>query len=209
SVIRVRVTGVTGADPVSLAKIRTVAELIHERTGLSVDITAGSSPREMQISLPAGKFGRPPLTVNEPWVETGVAVTFLRALDTKSLLLFGLVLIVCVLFLANAAFASVRIRRKEIGTLLCLGWSKRDVSRAILFELGAVGLVAGVVGTLLAWVLARALDLDLAGWKIVAIAPISVLLTVIAGIVPARRTAKATPMDAVNPPVIERGRSRR
>jgi putative ABC transport system permease protein len=209
SVIRVRVEGVTGADPISLARIRTVAELIHERTGLSIDITAGSSPRLMQISLPAGKFGRPPLKVNEPWVETGVAVRFLRALDTKSLLLFILVLVVCVLFLANASFASVRVRRKEIGTLLCLGWSKRDISRVILVELAVIGLVAGVVGSAVAWFLATALDINLAGWKILAIAPISILLTVIAGLLPARRTASATPMDAVNPPVVERGRTRR
>jgi putative ABC transport system permease protein len=208
SVIRVRVAGVTGADPVSLARIRTVAELIHERTGLSIDITAGSSPRPMQISLPAGKFGRPPLEVNEPWVETGVAVRFLRALDTKSLLLFVLVLVVCVLFLANAAFASVRVRRKEIGTLLCLGWSKKDISRVILVELAAIGLVAGVVGSAVAWALAKAIDIDLELWKVLAIAPISILLTVLAGILPARRTAAITPMDAVSPPVVERGRTR-
>lgn len=209
SVIRVRVRGVTGVDPVSLARIQTVAELIHERTGLGVDITAGSSPRPMQISLPAGRFGRPPLELNEPWVEKGVAVRFLRALDTKSLLLFVLVLVVCVLFLANASFASVHVRRKEIGTLLCLGWSKRDISRAILAELAAIGLVAGVVGSIVAWALARALDLDLPGWRILAIAPVSVLLTVVAGILPARRTARGTPMDAVNPAVTERGRARR
>lgn len=208
SVIRVRVAGVTGADPISLVRIRTVAELIHERTGLSIDITAGSSPRPMQISLPAGKFGRPSLVVNEPWVETGVAVRFLRALDTKSLLLFILVLVVCVLFLANASFASVRVRRKEIGTLLCLGWSRKDISQVILVELAAIGLVAGALGSAVAWALAKALDINLAGWKVLAIAPISILLTVMAGILPARRTAAATPMDAVNPPVVERGRTR-
>jgi ABC-type lipoprotein release transport system permease subunit len=209
SAIRVRVADVTGADSVSLARIRTVAELIHERTGLSIDITAGSSPRPMQISLPAGKFGRPPLEVNEPWVETGVAVRFLRALDTKSLLLFMLVLVVCVLFLANASFASVRVRRKEIGTLLCLGWSKKDISRVILVELAVIGLVAGVVGSAVAWALAKAIDIDLELWKVLAIPPISILLTVLAGILPARRTAAITPMDAVSPPVVERGRTRR
>ena len=44
SVIRVRVAGVTGPNPASLNRIKTVAEQIELRTHLTVDIVAGSSP---------------------------------------------------------------------------------------------------------------------------------------------------------------------
>ncbi|TMK33805.1 MAG: FtsX-like permease family protein, partial [Actinobacteria bacterium] len=127
SVIRVVVSGVTGPDPESLARIKAVAQLIAQRTGLAVDITAGSSPTEVPVHLPAGKFGSPALDLQESWVKKGVAVVILQALDRKSLALFLLVLVVTSLFLVNGTLASVRARRTEIGTLLALGWTRRKV----------------------------------------------------------------------------------
>jgi hypothetical protein len=56
SAIRVRVAGVTGPDPVSLGRIRTVAQLIQQRTGLQVDITAGSSPTSV-LGFPQASSG--------------------------------------------------------------------------------------------------------------------------------------------------------
>ena len=53
SVIRVRVAGVTGPDPASLNRIKTVAEQIELRTHLTVDIVAGSSPAPTTVALPA------------------------------------------------------------------------------------------------------------------------------------------------------------
>jgi putative ABC transport system permease protein len=95
SVIRVRVAGGTGPDPVSRERIRRVAQAIVDATGLSVDITAGSSPHPLLVSLPPGKFGRPALTVQEGWTKKGAAVAIIEALDRKSLALFALVLVVC------------------------------------------------------------------------------------------------------------------
>jgi hypothetical protein len=159
SVIRVRVAGVTGPDPLSRERIRLVAEAIHDRTGLAVDVTAGSSPHPILVRLPRGRFGAPSLLVREGWVEKGVSVRFLQALDRKSLGLFALTLVVCAFFLANGALASVRARRAEIGTLLCLGWSRVKVFEATLSEVALVGAVAGLVGTALAAVMATSLSL--------------------------------------------------
>ena len=44
SVIRVRVGGVTGPDPVSRERLRVTAETIAKRTGLQVDVVSGASP---------------------------------------------------------------------------------------------------------------------------------------------------------------------
>src|SRR5439155_15593397 len=101
SVIRVRVAGVMGPDPLSLAKMKQVALAIQQTTGLAVDITAGSSPTPMTVDIPPGKFGQPALTVTEGWVKQGVAVVILQALDRKSLAMFLLVLVVTSLFLVN------------------------------------------------------------------------------------------------------------
>lgn len=204
SVIRVRIAGVTGPDPVSRERIRRVAELIHQRTGLAVDITAGSSPRQLLVQLPAGKFGQPPLSVREGWVEKGVGVRFLQALDRKSLALFLLVLVVCAFFLANGAFASVRARRREIGTLLCLGWSRASIFRAVLGELTLIGFVAGLAGTGLAAGLVNAFSLKMSILSTLLVTPIAGALAVIAGSVPAFLAARSTPLDAVQPAIAGR-----
>lgn len=135
SVIRVRVAGVTGSDPVSRERIRLVAQQIAARTGLDVDITAGSSPTNMTIDLPAGKFGRPALTLNEGWTKKGVAVAILAAIDRKSFVLFALILAVCALLVANAASAAVRARHTELGVLACIGWRPRKLFAAAMLEL--------------------------------------------------------------------------
>lgn len=208
SVIRVRVSGVTGPDPLSRERIREVAQLISERTGLSVDVTAGSSPRTLAVDLPAGKFGQPAMTVKEGWVQKGVAVSFLRAVDRKSLVLFVLVLVVCGFFLANGAMASVGARRRELGTLSCLGWSRAEVFRAVLGEFAAVGMIAGLAGVVLVSVLVTAFDLELPLWQIVLVAPVAVVLTAGAGLIPAYRAYRLEPLDAIHPPVARERKAR-
>ena len=104
-----------GFTPVDRARILAVATAIKKDTGLQVDITAGSSPTTVDVQLPAGCCGEPALTVAEGWVRKGAALVVLDAVDTKSLVLFVLVLVVCMLFLANGAYASVRSRRTELG----------------------------------------------------------------------------------------------
>ena len=64
SVIRVRVAGVTGPNPVSLERIKEVAQQIAVRTGLDVDIVTGSSPAPTAITLAAGQYGQPALTLH-------------------------------------------------------------------------------------------------------------------------------------------------
>ena len=71
-----RVEGVKGPDPLSLERIKVVAQKIHDQTGLDVDITAGSSPHPVLVELPAGKFGRPELLLREGWSKKGVSVSF-------------------------------------------------------------------------------------------------------------------------------------
>jgi putative ABC transport system permease protein len=208
SVIRVRVARVTGPDPLSLAKIKQVALTIQQRTGLAVDITAGSSPHPILIDLPGGNFGRPPLLLREGWAKKGVAVVILQALDRKSLALFLLVLVVTSLFLVNGALASVRARRTEIGTLLALGWTRRKVYEAVLGELLVVGLVAAAIGLAIAAGLVLAFDLDLSVAQTLLVVPIAIVLAVLAGVIPALLASRGHPLDAVRPAVAEPDRPR-
>lgn len=201
SVIRVRVAGVTGPNALSRKRIDTVATLIHDGTGLDVDVTAGSSPHPLTVSLPAGKFGRPALTLAEGWVKKGVSVSFLSALDRKDLALFSLILIACGIFLANGAFAVVRTRRTEIGTLLTLGWSSAEVFKVILTELLAVGAAAGAAGFGMVVIIARLSSLKVSLGQAAEVVPIALVLSAVAGLIPAWRASRLLPLDSVRPNV--------
>lgn len=203
SVIRVRVRGVTGADPTSRERIRRAATSIHERTGLAVDITAGSSPTMIPIELSAGKFGRPSLTLAEGWVQKGVAVKFLNALDKKSLLLFSLILMISGLFLCNSTFAAVKARQAEIGVLRCLGWGRRRIFVAVLGEVAVLGAVAGMVGTAVVLLVMSTTDLDLPLTRVLLVLPLAVLLTAASALAPARAASSVPPLDAVRPSVVK------
>lgn len=201
SVIRVRVAGVTGVDKLSQARVRLAAEQIIRQTGLEVDVTIGSSPTPQMIDLPAGKFGRPPLTLQEDWVRKGVAVQLLKAIDAKSLALFLLVLIVCLLFLVNATVAAIRTRRPELGVLACLGWPARRIFALLEAELVVTGLVAGLVGSGIAATLVRLFHLQVSWWQLAAIIPVATALAALAGVGPAWRACHATPLEAITPAV--------
>lgn len=208
SVIRVRVAGVTGPNPVSLERIREVAQQIAVRTHLEVDIVAGSSPSPTTIDLPAGKFGQPALTLSENWVKKGVAAAILTAIDKNSLVLFALILIVCMLFVANSASAAIRARRRELGVLACLGWTRPRLFTAVLGELAAIGLTAGLLGAAAALPLSAAVDLHASPGRAALAVPIAVAVAVIAGLIPAWLAARAEPVASVRPPVLGVRRAR-
>lgn len=208
SVIRIRVAGVTGPDPLSLQRIREVAQQIAVRTHLDVDIMAGASPAPTTIDLPAGRFGQPALTLTEGWVKKGVATAILIAIDRNSLVLFALILIVCVLFVANSASAAIRGRRRELGILACLGWTRCRIFLAVLGELAAIGCTAGLLGAAVAIPLSSALGLHASPQRAALAVPIALVVAVIAGLVPAWLAAQADPVAAVRPPVLGVRRSR-
>lgn len=207
SAIRIKVAGVSGPDPLSLERVRLTAQRIHDETGLVVDITAGSSPHPVLISLAKGSFGRPPLLLQEGWSKKGVTVSFLFALDRKDLALFALILVICAFFLGNGALASVRARRAEIGTLLTLGWSRAAIFSVVLAELAVIGVAAGALGAGVAALLAATLAPHVSLASTLLVLPIAVLLALSAGALPAWLAARGTPLDALTPPVAIRRRA--
>jgi putative ABC transport system permease protein len=211
SVIRVRVAGVTGLDPVSLERIKEAAQQIAVRTGLDVDIVSGSSPAPTVIDLPAGRYGQPALRLTEGWVKKGVAVAILTSVDKKSVVLFGLILIVCALFAANSATAAVRGRRQELGVLACLGWTRPRLFAAVLGELAVIGLAAGIGGGLASLPLSAGLQLHASPARALLAVPAAIVLAVAAGAVPAWLASRAEPAASVRPAVrtVRRGHQTR
>lgn len=207
SVIRIRVAGVHGDDPLSRARVRAVAQEIALKTGLQVDETIGTSPAPVTVSLPRDRW-RPALQVAEGWVKKGVSLKILTAITEKTKLLIALILLVGGLFVANAATAAVRARRSELAVLAALGWSSRSRLGVIIGELIVVGVVGGIVGMLIAVVVVTALG-DHVEWTTSALAiPAALGLTAVAGLLPAARAAVTQPVAAIRPPVLEAARAR-
>ncbi|MFI8258061.1 FtsX-like permease family protein [Streptomyces filamentosus] len=201
SAVRVRVAGVTGTDAASRERVRAVAEEITRTTGLDVDLTMGSSPSPRTVALGPGAFGRPPLSLTEGWSVKGVAVAVVEAADRKSVLLSGLVLVVCALFLLNAVGAGVRDRRKELAVLGCLGWSRPRIASLILTETALVGTVAGVLGAALARLLGPPLGIGVTTGRAALALPLALAVCLLAALPPALRATTRHPAQALRPAV--------
>jgi putative ABC transport system permease protein len=202
SVIRVKVAGVTGPGALSRERINAVAQQIAQRTGLDVDVVAGSSPSPVTIEVPAGKFGQPPLTLSENWVKKDVAVAILKAVDKASVALYILILVVCGLFVGNAATAAVRGRRRELGVLAAVGWSRARLFATVLGELACIGLAAGLLAAAIAVPVSAALGLDASPGRALLAVPVAIVVAVTAGLAPAWLAARADPVSSVRPPVL-------
>ncbi len=135
-----------------------------------------------------------------------------RIIDTISYVLIAFVaisLIVSSIMIGIITYISVLERTKEIGILRSIGASKRDISRVFNAETLLVGLVAGLLGILVTVLLCfpiNALIHALADISAVAALPpvggiilvvISMLLTLIAGLIPSRIAAKKDPVEAL------------
>ena len=104
---------------------------------------------------------------------------------------------------------SVLERTKEIGVLRSIGASKRDISRVFNAETLIIGFISGILGLAITELLIipiNALIYKLGGiahvaalpWKgAVALLVISMLLTLIAGLIPSRSAAKKDPVVAL------------
>jgi hypothetical protein len=201
SVVRVKLSGKLGMDDLSRERVRLVAERIHDKTGLDVDVTMGSSPSPVTVANPAGAFGRPALNLAQLWSRKGVAAVIVAAIDRKSLILFGLILGVCTLFVAGATNAAVRSRRTELAVLACLGWPRRRLFGLIVAEIGALGLVAGLAGAGLALPVGRLLGVDVGIERAALAVPVAVLLALLAALWPAIQSSRSHPGAAVAPAV--------
>jgi putative ABC transport system permease protein len=197
SAVRVRVAGITGFDGVSRERVRLAAQRIAETTGLDVEITMGASPSAQTVVLPAGSYSRPQLRLSEEWTRKGVAALIVAAADRKSVALFLLILVVCVLFLANAVSAAVRDRSPELGILSCLGWRRWRVAGVIAGEVFALGVLAGALSALLAVPISRGIGAPVTWTQALWAVPVAIGVAIVAAAPPAWRGTRSGPLSTI------------
>ncbi len=118
------------------------------------------------------------------------------------LLVTGISLFVGGVGVMNIMFVSVTERTREIGIRKAIGAKRRSILMQFIFEAGVICLFGGLVGIVLAWLLTLLIDATLMpasiSWPIVVMALlISLLVGVIAGIVPAYKGARQDPIEAL------------
>ncbi|RNI22132.1 FtsX-like permease family protein [Flexivirga caeni] len=199
SAIRVRVAHAAGNSATAQARVRLVANQIQQATGLRVDVTKGSSPSTVRVTIPSTARGVPTMTVDEQWSRLGVATLIVNAIDRKTLALLILIVIASAVAVTISANASVRARRQELGVLACIGWRPRTIRLEVIAELCLIGLVAGALGSVAALLTAPIAGVHVtSGWYAVAV-PAAALLAVAAGLLPAWAAGRVTPVEVTRP----------
>ena len=122
----------------------------------------------------------------------------------------GISLIVSSIMIGILTYVSVVERTKEIGILRAIGARKKDITRIFIAEAGLIGFISGAVGVIvssglalpISKTIAKALKIDnfSAGLDIksaVVLILLSVILTLIASVIPSRMAAKKDPVEAL------------
>ena len=141
-----------------------------------------------------------------------------RGLDSISVFLVGILLVIIIVGIMNSMWIAVRERTQEIGTLRAIGMHRSQIRTMFLIEAAILGFLATTLGSLLG--AALALGLDAAGLKVSVDALKTILMsdtlhltvnfshifgatlaftffTVVAAYFPARRAARMQPVTAI------------
>ena len=121
----------------------------------------------------------------------------------------ALALVVSTVMIAIITYVSVMERVKEIGVIRSLGGRKRDISSLFIAETFIIGFSSGVFGIIITYILSLIINLivgSLVGIATIASLPfttalimilVSVVLTLVSGLIPASLAAKKDPVEAL------------
>jgi putative ABC transport system permease protein len=143
--IRVRVAGVARYDAAGEARVRRVAEEIVARTGLRVEIVAGSSPRQVTIDLPGHAPVEPLGKARTWWLSLGVTTVIDEVFSLFASIFITAFIIVGLVFVYNRSRIYLWQRRQEVAVLQTEGWTNSAVTRLFTLEIALLWMAAGAV----------------------------------------------------------------
>ncbi|MBR2588939.1 ATP-binding cassette domain-containing protein [Candidatus Saccharibacteria bacterium] len=149
--------------------------------------------------------------IDQTKVIADILKDIVNAVSTVLIGFIAISLVVSSIMIGIITYISVLERTKEIGILRAIGASKRDVARVFRAETIIEGFFAGVLGVFVSWLLCLLINFvisifspdfggDIADFSIVAaliLILVSVLLTVLAGAIPAKRASRKDPVEAL------------
>ena len=123
-------------------------------------------------------------------------------------------LLVAAIGIANTMMMSIYERTKEIGVMKVLGGSLRNIREMFLLEAAFIGLLGGIAGNILSFVMSAAINIIVGSsgamsmgtdstisyipwWLVLMSMVFAVLVGVLAGYFPAKRAMKLSPLAAI------------
>jgi putative ABC transport system permease protein len=129
--------------------------------------------------------------------------------------IFGsLALVVASLGIINTLVMAILERRREIGVLKALGAADRDIRKLFFVEAGTMGILGGILGVAIGWLIGRAMNLgtniylrrqqllpisvsSIPWWLVATAIGFSIVVSLAAGLYPASRAARLNPVEAL------------
>ena len=134
--------------------------------------------------------------------------TMITIITTALVIFTSLSLVVSSFMIAVITYISVMERVKEIGVIRSLGGRKKDVSRLFIAENLVTGLLSGIIGIAITFVVCLIINLAISPFGIPAIAKLtlpitgimialSIVLSVLAGLIPSMHASRQDPVIAL------------
>lgn len=139
----------------------------------------------------------------------GMVNTILNAITYVLVAFTAISLVVSTVMIGVITYVSVVERTKEIGILRSIGARKRDIRHVFNAETFIIGLFAGLIGILVAYLLQGIINIILTPltgisglaalpiWQAIIMVCVSVALTLVSGLIPASAAAKKDPVIAL------------
>ncbi|MBO3738995.1 FtsX-like permease family protein [Actinoplanes flavus] len=190
-------------DPADLTALGVAAA----PTGLLADAAqSGEDGRTKGLrALRTVAAAQPDLGVNVLADQRDQITEALGVLMVIALALIGLTVLIAIVGVGSTTALSVVERVRESGLLRAVGMSRGALHGMLTTESALYGVIGAVLGLLLgvpyAWLAVSAIGLEapltLPGWQLAAVFGILVALTALAGVLPARRAARVSPVTAL------------
>ena len=144
-----------------------------------------------------------------------VANRIVTAITLMFTLIGGIALLVATIGIANTMVMAIYERTREIGILKAMGASRGEIRQMFMMEAGFIGLIGGVIGLLLGWLIGLGLnqaihiysryrELPVHGDFFVVTLTLALgvilfatFIGLVAGLLPAQRAAKLDPLQAL------------